>query len=630
MLQTIRNKSKNWAWLIVVIISVPFAFWGIERFQTDDTDEVIFTVGERDISRMNFSRNFIAQKRQLEEQYADEYNSRVDEEALKQQVFQRLILSGMIESAAEEFGYVVNDGQLAQYIKSQSVFQDADGQFDLEQYKTFLNLNGFSPNIYESEIRWNLKSNQIRESLIGSNLITKYEIEQFYEISSHEREFAWVLIPWRQELTNVSVEPEEAQAYYSENQSAFTVPEKVKIDYIELDADALAEAIKVSDEQAEAYYADNEESFRTAEERRARHILFELEDKALAEEVLASLNAGADFSELAEQHSIDAASAESGGDLGFFKRGIMVPSFDLEVFGMEIGDLSELVETQFGYHIIQLDDIKAGEQRSFAEVIDEVKDEFKKNQALEAFFTLQEQMATAAFENTLSLEPIAEIVQLPIQTTDWFTREEGTELAENSNIRNAAFSDEVKAKENNSQLIELSPTRVAVIRVSDTEAAFVKPFESVEQEINGELIKQKGSDLLVEKTSEMITKLQGDEALWTDVSTTFEISTGSLEFAFRSVDDAQSNLEEVIFDNIFQLPRPFADKPPLYLARRVNTGDVLMVALRASKPADIKELEDKQQELQELLLGFQRDNDRIAILEYLQSKYEIDTLDIAL
>ena len=630
MLQTIRNKSKNWAWLIVVIISVPFAFWGIERFQTDDTDEVIFTVGERDISRMNFSRNFIAQKRQLEEQYADEYNSRVDEEALKQQVFQRLILSGMIESAAEEFGYVVNDGQLAQYIKSQSVFQDADGQFDLEQYKTFLNLNGFSPNVYESEIRWNLKSNQIRESLIGSNLITNYEIEQFYEISSHEREFAWVLIPWRQELTNVSVEPEEAQAYYSENQSAFTVPEKVKIDYIELDADALAEAIEVSDEQAEAYYADNEESFRTAEERRARHILFELEDKALAEEVLASLNAGADFSELAEQHSIDAASAESGGDLGFFKRGIMVPSFDLEVFGMEIGDLSELVETQFGYHIIQLDDIKAGEQRSFAEVVDEVKDEFKKNQALEAFFTLQEQMATAAFENTLSLEPIAEIVQLPIQTTDWFTREEGTELAENSNIRNTAFSDEVKAKENNSQLIELSPTRVAVIRVSDTEAAFVKPFDTVEQEINGELIKEKGSDLLVEKTSEMITKLQGDEALWTDVSTTFEISTGSLEFAFRSVDDAQSNLEEVIFDNIFQLPRPFADKPPLYLARRVNTGDVLMVALRSSKPADIKDLEDKQQELQELLLGFQRDNDRIAILEYLQSKYEIDTLDIAL
>ena len=630
MLQTIRNKSKNWAWLIVVIISVPFAFWGIERFQTDDTDEVIFTVGERDISRMNFSRNFIAQKRQLEEQYADEYNSRVDEEALKQQVFQRLILSGMIESAAEEFGYVVNDGQLAQYIKSQSVFQDADGQFDLEQYKTFLNLNGFSPNVYESEIRWNLKSNQIRESLIGSNLITNYEIEQFYEISSHEREFAWVLIPWRQELTNVSVEPEEAQAYYSENQSAFTVPEKVKIDYIELDADALAEAIEVSDEQAETYYADNEESFRTAEERRARHILFELEDKALAEEVLASLNAGADFSELAEQHSIDAASAESGGDLGFFKRGIMVPSFDLEVFGMEIGDLSELVETQFGYHIIQLDDIKAGEQRSFAEVIDEVKDEFKKNQALEDFFTLQEQMATAAFENTLSLEPIAEIVQLPIQTTDWFTREEGTELAENSNIRNAAFSDEVKAKENNSQLIELSPTRVAVIRVSDTEAAFVKPFDTVEQEINGELIKEKGSDLLVEKTSEMITKLQGDEALWTDVSTTFEISTGSLEFAFRSVDDAQSNLEEVIFDNIFQLPRPFADKPPLYLARRVNTGDVLMVALRSSKPADIKDLEDKQQELQELLLGFQRDNDRIAILEYLQSKYEIDTLDIAL
>ncbi len=630
MLQTIRNKSKNWAWLIVVIISVPFAFWGIERFQTDDTDEVIFTVGERDISRMNFSRNFIAQKRQLEEQYADEYNTRVDEEALKQQVFQRLILSGMIESAAEEFGYVVNDGQLAQYIKSQSVFQDADGQFDLEQYKTFLNLNGFSPNVYESEIRWNLKSNQIRESLIGSNLITNYEIEQFYEISSHEREFAWVLIPWRQELTNVSVEPEEAQAYYSENQSAFTVPEKVKIDYIELDADALADAIEVSDEQAEAYYANNEESFRTAEERRARHILFELEDKALAEEVLASLNAGADFSELAEQHSIDAASAESGGDLGFFKRGIMVPSFDLEVFGMEIGDLSELVETQFGYHIIQLDDIKAGEQRSFAEVVDEVKDEFKKNQALEAFFTLQEQMATAAFENTLSLEPIAEIVQLPIQTTDWFTREEGTELAENSNIRNAAFSDEVKAKENNSQLIELSPTRVAVIRVSDTEAAFVKPFETVEQEINGELIKQKGSDLLVEKTSEMINKLQGDEALWTDVSTTFEISTGSLKFAFRSVDDAQSNLEEVIFDNIFQLPRPFADTPPLYLARRVSTGDVLMVALRASKPADIKDLEDKQQELQELLLGFQRDNDRIAILEYLQSKYEIDTLDIAL
>ena len=630
MLQTIRNKSKNWAWLIVVIISVPFAFWGIERFQTDDTDEVIFTVGERDISRMNFSRNFIAQKRQLEEQYADEYNSRVDEEALKQQVFQRLILSGMIESAAEEFGYVVNDGQLAQYIKSQSVFQDADGQFDLEQYKTFLNLNGFSPNVYESEIRWNLKSDQIRESLIGSNLITKYEIEQFYEISSHEREFAWVLIPWRQELTNVSVEPEEAQAYFSENQSAFTVPEKVKIDYIELDADALAEAIEVSDEQAEAYYADNEESFRTAEERRARHILFELEDKALAEEVLASLNAGADFSELAKQHSIDAASAESGGDLGFFKRGIMVPSFDLEVFGMEIGERSELVETQFGYHIIQLDDIRAGEQRSYSEVVEEVKDEFKKNQALEAFFTLQEQMATAAFENTLSLEPIAEIVQLPIQTTDWFTREEGTELAENTNIRNAAFSDEVKAKENNSQLIELSPTRVAVIRVSDTEAAFVKPFETVEQEINGELIKQKGSDLLVEKTSEMINKLQGDEALWTDVSTAFEISTGSLEFAFRSVDDAQNNLEEVIFDNIFQLPRPFADKPPLYLARRVNTGDVLMVALRASKPADIKELEDKQQELQELLLGFQRDNDRIAILEYLQSKYEIDTLDIAL
>ena len=625
MLQTIRNSSKRWAWIVVALISLPFALWGVERFQTNDTHEIITTVGERDITRAIYSQSYFTQKRRLQDDLGDEYETRVDDAKLQQQVFQRLILSALVESYAKESGFAISDKMLADSIRSQSALLDASGNFDVEKYKLFLNLNGFTPAVYEEQLRWQGLSNQLTDAYVRSNFITDGEVESFKELSSHEREVAWVTLPWSQVANEITVSEEEIASFYEKNQQAFSVPEEIKIEYIALEVDDLIDSIQASDEDVENFYDENKNQFLKEERRHIRHILFNLGDLDGAQNVLAEIKNGADFEALAREYSIDTVSSKDGGDLGTFSRGVMVAPFEESAFSLDEGEISGLVETQFGYHIIKVVDIEESKIEPLVIIFDEVKRAYQRDEALARFFELQDTLATTGYENPTALSVASEATGLTVDTSEWFSSNSGTGIAKNKNIRESAFSKNVKIDGNNSDIIEITPEHVAMIRKKEVAAAYVKPLAEVEESIRTSLLREKSTNLLLERTQQDIKSLTEKNVTWEEVLAKYEISTGSVTFTWKDGNPAGNELEDKVTELLFNMLRSYSASQIQYNVAESSLGDVLILANRNSRSP--LESSDSTEEVVELLFNFQQQNEQVSIFQFLQEKYDINNID---
>ncbi len=627
MLQNIRNTSKSWAWVIVLLISIPFAFWGIERFQTQEHDASVAQVGSRSVGLRAFSNAYFAQKQRMQEEFGEDYERRVDDVALRNQVLRSLVVRYLTEVAADDIGFVASDEQLARVIRSNPEFQTAESTFDIEKYRLFLQLNEFSPEQYESLLRWRQKDIQFKQALLGTNFITDREIKDFYEVSAHEREFAWALLPWQQVRDQMNFSEPEVSAVYEQNQQNFSVPEMVKVEYISLNLNDMAEKIEASDEKIRAYYDDNKESFRNEEQRSASHILFALEQQEVAQQVLQQLKEGGDFATLAKEHSIDAGSAQAGGSIGFFGRGAMVPEFEEAVFAMQEGEVSDLVQTQFGYHIIRMDSITAEQIQGFESVKEEAKRAYQRDTALAEFFEKQDQLATLSFESPNDLSIASDGVGFPVQQSDWFSFAEGNDIAEANVVREAAFSDEVR-NGSNSQLLELSPEHVVVLRAQEYKPAFIRPLEEVREQIVESILREKSSKKILEMAQKSVQDLSQDKVLWEQAVSGFEVSTGNLVFDWYSIEDAATQVQQTIFRSVFDVPRVRSGDKTHYYAGASNQGDVLLFALRGSREAAKTEsYEEVEANLRSALNRYQQSNDRFSILEQLQNRYDIHDID---
>ncbi|MEA1989571.1 MAG: SurA N-terminal domain-containing protein [Pseudomonadota bacterium] len=586
MLQAIRDHAQGWiAWVIVGLIILTFALFGIDQYARGDKVVVVAEVNGEDINANQFLTLYNRQQQRLQQQFGDLYDQVVKDEDLRDQVLDALIESEQIRQWAADNGMVISDQQLATAIHSADVFQQ-DGKFSQKIYEEVLVRNGLNVARFEYEQRQFLSESQYRNLTQGSSFATATEVEQLALLQGQERNVSYLRVDQRPFLKTVSITDEAVSESYQKDLVEYVEPEKVSIDYIELSQAKLADKIAVTDEIIEAYYADNKAQFILPEKRQAKHILISLEsdtaegiaaaEKTVAE-VQAKLTAGESFENLAKTYSKDPGSAETGGDLGTFEQGMMVPEFDEAVFSMQEGQVSEPVKTEFGYHIIKLVKIVAKEAQPLADVKDEVTKQYQMQEAERQYFDLLEQLNTIVYEQSDSLEPAAEATGLEVKTTEMFSREGGSgELLTNSKVLNTAFSDDVLKSKLNSASIEISANNSVVIRVNNYQKSRQKALEEVSASIKEELTRQAAIAESEKLGSELLAKINAGEVPESLMKDGVEWNT--VGWIARN---AQNLLPQMVSE-AFKTPKPLEGKSS-WTQFQLATGDTILLQVTAVK-----------------------------------------------
>ncbi|MFL9609963.1 SurA N-terminal domain-containing protein [Methylobacillus sp. Pita2] len=570
MLEAIRDRSKGWlAKAILAAITIPFALVGVDSYLRDAGSSVaVAKVGGESITAQEYSNALQNLRNRLQSEGKVD-QSVIDGPELKQAVIDHLVEGKLLSNEIKRAKFVVSDDQLSNYITREESFHQ-DGKFSQELYDQFLAERRRTPSQFENEVRGDLLTMQAREGLSALAFVPNGVANNAIKIEHQSREVSIAEFKTADYISQVKVTEEEINAYYKEHQDKFKVPEQVKLEFVLLSANALIPSQQVTEEEAREYYAQNAAQFQGDEQRRASHILIgfgvsptpEAKQKAKekAQEVLALVKKDPEqFEQLAHQYSQDPGSKDKGGDLGLFGPGAMVKPFEDAVFSMKPGTISDLVETDFGYHIIKLTEIH-GSGQSFENAQGQIRAELMYQKALAKFSEQAENFSNMVYEQADSLEPVAKEFGLQVQTSGWLSRDDGAKFFKNDKLMNFVFSDEVLKDKRNTEAVEISPNNLISARVAEYKPAAARSFEEVKAGIEDFLKQEKAAKLAREKGEAALADLRAGKAAalnWTEpvtvdrrnpqsltdlsVSTAFKADTAKLP-AYNGVADRNGYL----------------------------------------------------------------------------------------
>ena len=535
MLQNIRDNSQGIiAKIIIGFIIITFSLFGIESIVAlGSSDSAPATVNGNDIEEVEVLRLVEAQKNRFRQQFGDQYDeSLFNDGFLRQSALEQLIEQEVAVSQAKELGGYVSTQSIDKAILIAPEFQQ-DGQFSSDRFRMVLRRSGMTPLGYREILAEQALITQVQLGTGLSDTALPYEMERQLALENEVREFEFVTFNTDELKQGINVETQEVEDYYNANNDRFMTEETVSVSYVVLSKTDINADIDVTEEElAEAYddYVSQQAEF---EERDASHILIEVNDertakeaKELAENVAVKAKNGESFADLAKTYSDDIGSKNVGGNLGFNTRGGFVTEFDDALFVMDKGEISAPIETEFGFHVIQLNDIRAPKILSLAEKTDEIKAELKDSQ-IEALFAEQaEALAAEAFEND-SIENLVDNSNLSLkaQTSELFTRQLGEGIAIHEKVRAAAFDEKVLADRELSEVIEISNSEIVVVGLNQHKDPEVKSLAEVEQAIKSQLLADKALTLASEQAETLAVSLKAGEAVsadWKTVSVTID------------------------------------------------------------------------------------------------------------
>lgn len=589
MLHFIRNHAKGWiAWLIVGLISIPFALWGINSYLSGPSAVVVAEVNGSEITQDQLQQSLQQYRDRMRSMLGEQFDASMFEgEQVKKDVLDGLIEQQVLGDANNQLGQRVSDSAVSQFIRSTPSFQ-RDGQFDKEYYEMVLARAGFTPAQYEAQLRGELLSRELTQNIQNSSFISAKQSAEVLRLEKQQRELAYGAIPVQKFAEKVNVSDEQIQQYYDEYTASYTAPEQIKLNYIELSVDDIAKNINVTEDELKTFYAENSKQFVGPEQRRASHILIEGDDEAALKKIKSAqkrIANGEDFATVAKELSQDSGSASDGGDLGYFGKDVMEPAFEEATFALQkLGDVSEPVKTEFGYHLIKLTDIREPKGQSFAEAKETVEKSYRRQQAESVFYEQAEQLANLSFENPDSLDVAAEALDLNIKTTEMVTRQ-GTEagITSNKKVINAAFSDDVLNNALNSAVIELSPTDLVVIHKNSYIASSTLPLESVSPAIKQQLTFDKARTLAEENGQTVISSiLSGEDPA--------SLLNNWQTAAFYSRDD--DTLSPQLLEHAFSMKKPHSK--PVYSGFVADNGNYVIVELSGVKDGNTDAVTDEQ------------------------------------
>ena len=596
MLQSINDRIQGWlGWLIVALISVPFALWGIQSYLEVGGNKFLAKVNDTEITPAQFDRALSRQRARLQEMFGKNMpKSDAYDQMLKKQVLDQLITTEVLNQYATESGYTVADASLASAIQEIDAFKE-DGQFSAKLYERILNSQGMSIPGFEAVYRQELATSHIQNAIMASSITTSSEIEQQWKLNNQHRNISFIEFKSVDYLKQISVSDDEAKKYYEQNSFRYMNPEQVSIQYIELKTEQLENEIPVNEADIKKSYDAYVANAKSNEQRKASHILVNLAsdaseaDKNSALEKISKvkkeLDAGGSFSALAKKYSDDEGSAINGGDLGIVSKGMMVKPFEESLFALKKGQVSEVVRSEFGYHIIRLDEIKAASIDSYAAKKSSIEKELKESGVQNLFYERAELMANMAYENPESLDLVAEQLKLKIQKSTLFSRSSGTGITTNAKVRNSAFEDAILKEKLNSDAIEISNKHVTVIRINEHKPSTAKSFDEVKAVIVSELKFTKAKQQAKEKADSLNEKLNKDSSVisWNNITSEFNSNTKSLNLVKRDSTEASKQLIEVAF----KLSKPETNKVS-YKQITLNNGNTAIVTVLTVNDSIVK------------------------------------------
>ena len=629
MLLAIRERMMGIVgWILLGILGIAFSFFGLNWYFQSDARTYAVTVNDVDVSLGEHQRTYQLLRARMQSLMGEAYDpARFDEAALKKNALEQLIREQLLLQEAEAGGFLVSKQLVAAQINAVDTFKD-EGVFSKQKYEQALRLQGMSPEEFEWRLLRELTTKQITNGIVQTAQATYAELEAVYRLQGQQRRFSYLKLPLSRYQDQVQLSDEEVQQYYEAHMSEFMTPERVRVQYLELKADELEVIGDVDEEALLALYEEQSERYRTEEERRARHILVQVaadaDDEAIAvararaEAALERLAAGESFETLAAEVSDDPGSAANGGDLGFFGKGMMVPEFESAAFSLGKGERSGIVRSAFGFHIIEVTDIKEEVVKSFEAVRDELIDELLASQRSDRMYDLSEELFNLAFEQPDSLEGAAQALQLEIKTSDWLTREGGTGIGEHAGVIAAVFTEDVLNNGNNSEPVEVADGHLVVLRVLDHEAATARPLDSVRDEVKARVIDEKARALALTQGESLLAKLKSGTPL-------AEIAAAeSLELQESGLIDRRAvEPERALVYEAFLMPPPTAAQASVK-GFALASGDYVLLALEQVKDGDLSAMsEAERKQASRELSRIQGVTEIAALLEGLRSKSKI-------
>lgn len=598
MLQSLRDHAHGlMAWIIVILICIPFALWGINEYFSAASQVIVAKVNGDELELKEFQQGYQRYRQQLQSLLGGQIPAAFNEDRLKEQSLNQMVAALLEQQTAAEAGMRVGDRQVSKTIQSLPAFQ-RDGKFARDLYERQIETNGMTPAVFEEKVRRDLLTEQLRQAVAATAFVSKNDADWVAAGDAEKRAIAYINLSAEPVKAALQIKDEDVLAYYEKHRDRYMSPELVKILYIELSLTDMAKEVAVNEDAVKAYYDAHAANFTVPEQRRARHILIQLakdasaSDEAAARtralEILGQARSGQSFETLARERSEDLGSKAQGGDLGFFGQGVMDPAFDKTVFQMKPGELSEPVRSRFGYHIIRLEEIKAGSTKGFDEARADVEKAYRREQAERQFFEQAEQLATLTFENPDTLEVAAKQLGLSVQESDFFPRTGGAGIAAQEKVFDAAFSPEVLEERGNSEVLDLGDDRALVLRVKEHRPAERRKLDEVRSEIVATIQSEKAKAMTEERGKALLKRLEDGE------SRAKLAAAEKLEW--KDVPDLGRRTDQVdpaVRHSAFRLPRP-AGTGPSYGGVALDGGDYALIAVLGVTDGDPAKLTDKE------------------------------------
>lgn len=596
MLLAIRERIMGFlGWVILGILFVAFAFFGLNSYLQDDVSSFAAVVNGEEISQAQYQQAYDQLRRKMEQQLGESFDpSLLDENMLRAGSLQQLINQTLLIQAADSEGFAASNEQIALSINAVDAFKE-DGVFSKDKYEQVLGYQGIRPAGFEHSLKQDIMANQFTVGVSATAAAPADNLVQAYVLEGQQRRFKYLLLPLSGFTEHVPVSDEDIQTYYETHADAFMTPERVRAQYLELDAATLDTGVEISEEALQVLYDEQAEKYITPEERHARHILVKLSPDAdeevstaalnKANGIVSRLNDGEDFAVLAKELSDDPGSAANGGDLGTFGRGLMTPEFEQAAFELQPGEVSKPVKSPFGLHIIEVIEIRPEVATPLDEVREQLTAQLLSTERADLFYEQSEVLSNTTFEQPDTLQAAAEELGIAIQETDWVSMSDGSGVAQHAKVREALFSEDVLDNGNNSAAIEIGPDHVVVIRVLERQEAAQKPLETVKVQIRQIIVAEKSRAQAQAKGEQYLTDLRSSV---TDLDTIAAAESLEVQEIANITRNAAEPGAEIVAA-AFAAAEPAADKP-VHEGVLTAAGDYVIIALEEVKAGDFSSL----------------------------------------
>lgn len=612
LMERLKEASNSVLWKsVLVLVAVSFVLSGVAGYVMTRTDTSAVKINGEEISQQLFQQQYNNEYQRLSQQLGAQFAAVADTpeftNGLRTSVLNRLIDQELLRQYASELNLAVSDERVKQEIVSSPIFQ-VNGKFDNGAYQQLLRQNNMTADNYAEYVREGLRLEQLQAGFGDTEFSVPAQQDEFVKLFFQQRKVRLATLPLADELAKQTVTEQEIQDFYNNNKTAFLVPETVKVQYLDLTAADVEKSVNVTDVEIAQYYQDNKSQFMAKSQQRLAHIQFANETDAL--DAYQALQGGADFAELAKSKSLDKLSAVKGGDLGWLNAGDVPPAFENAALALEVGQYSQPVKVDNGFHIIKVEERKEAAELPLSAVKEQIANQIRRDLLNNQFYSVEKQIAEKAFEDQSSLQAAAKVADLKIQESGYFSRTSVPTELNFPAVISAVFDSDVAQGGVNSEPMNVGEQHSIVVRVVDHKAEGTKSLEEAKAGIEADLKRQKAEKAVLAQAEELV------KALNNDLERPQHIDFGKEQTLVYA-----ENLDPALNNVIFSMAKPEQGKT-LYHSAKADNGDIVIVALDSVTEGKPTEQERAQLDMQ--IAQAERINLQNNLLKSLRARAKIE------